>query len=106
MAHRSSNSERRRRALRLALLCAALHACSCRARKQERIWSLCTCDYVTDMDYPGKVSFEVCGEPPGKSDVAKSCALNSGVGAVLECACRAESRGPCRDSDRCRDVDR
>ena len=58
------------------------------------------------MDYPGKVRFEVCGEPSHKTDIAKSCALTSGVGAVLECACQPASGGPCRDSDRCRDVGR
>ena len=69
-----------------------------------RTWAVCTCDYVTDMDYPGKVSFDVCGEPSRRKDVAKSCALGSGVGAVLECACRPANGGPCSDRDTCRDV--
>jgi hypothetical protein len=60
---------------------------------------------MTDMDYPGKVSFEVCGEPARKTDVAKSCALASGVGAVLECACQPGGAA-CRDRDTCRDVGR
>ena len=61
---------------------------------------------MTDMDYPGKVSFEVCGEPSRKKDMAKSCALASGVGAVLECDCRPETGEACRDRDTCRDVGR
>jgi hypothetical protein len=56
------------------------------------------------MDYPSKVEVEVCGEPSIQGAIAKSCA--SSVGAVLECACKASSRGPCRDDDRCRDVDK
>jgi hypothetical protein len=101
MARRSSSKTRA-----LALLFTMLHGCDSCAPKSERTWALCTCDYVTDMDHPGKISFEVCGEPSRQSDVAKSCALTSGVGAVLECACRASSGGTCRDLETCRDVGR
>jgi hypothetical protein len=90
----------------LALVFLVAQGCDSCGPKQERTWSVCTCDYVTDMDDPGKVSFEVCGEPSRKSDVAKSCALASGVGAVLECACQSASGAACRDRDRCRDVGR
>jgi hypothetical protein len=82
-----------------------IHALVACVAKEERTWSLCTCDYMTDMDYPGKVSLEVCGEPSRKTVVAKSCALSSGVGAVLECACKAGGAA-CRDRDTCRDVGR
>jgi hypothetical protein len=58
---------------------------------------------MTDMDHPGKISIEVCGEPSQQKDVAHSCAASAGVGAVLECACQA-SGAPCRDRDTCRDV--
>jgi hypothetical protein len=101
MARRSSSDAPARA---LVIVASLLPSCdSCRAA-QERAWAICTCDYVTDMDYPGKVSFEVCGEPSLRKNVAKSCALGSGVGAVLECACRSESGGPCSDRDTCRDV--
>ena len=91
-------------ALGLALFLAAPSGCDSCGPKHERVWALCTCDYVTDMDYPGKIQVEVCGEPSIQGVIAKSCA--SSVGAVLECACRASGRGPCRDDDRCRDVDK
>jgi hypothetical protein len=55
------------------------------------------------MDHPGKISFEVCGEPSVQKNVAKTCALGAGVGAVLECACGARGE-VCRDNDVCRDT--
>jgi hypothetical protein len=85
-----------------ALVALAIAFCACRSA-EERRWAPCTCDYVTDMDHPGKIEFEVCGEPSFRKDVAKNCALGAGVGAVLECACRA-SGDVCRDHDVCRDV--
>jgi len=60
---------------------------------------------MTDRDQPGKVSFEVCGDGSRLVDVARSCALNSGVGAVIGCACQAGAGEPCRDRDICREVD-
>jgi hypothetical protein len=102
MARRSS-SDAARGIVVAASLFSSCDACN---SAQERAWAICTCDYVTDRDYPGKVSLEVCGETSRRKDVAKSCALASGVGAVLECACRAQSGGPCSDRDTCRDVGR
>jgi hypothetical protein len=87
--------------LGLALL---LPGCDSCGPRQERRWGVCTCEYMTDMDQTGKISFEVCGEPAQQKHVAKSCALGSGVGAVLECACRAGSGAACLDSETCRDV--
>jgi hypothetical protein len=101
MARRSSSDAWSRRFVVLSIV---LPGCDSCAPTQERAWTVCTCDYVTDRDYPGKVSFEVCGEPSQRTDVAKSCALGSGVGAVLACACNGASGGPCRDRDTCRDV--
>jgi len=84
-----------------------LAASGCRSNRgaPARRWALCTCEYVTDMDYPGRVKLEACGEPARRADVAKSCALASGVGAVMTCACD-EAGEPCRDGDMCRDVGR
>ena len=86
------------------LLAMILAVTGCRSfrRAESRRWALCTCEYVTDMDYPGKVKLEACGEPSRRGDVAKSCALASGVGAVMACACEADGE-LCRDEDMCRD---
>jgi hypothetical protein len=59
---------------------------------------------MTDMDQPGNISFEVCGEPDQQKGVAASCARGAGVGAVLECTCQAAGGESCRDRDTCRDV--
>jgi hypothetical protein len=72
----------------------------------ERRWTSCTCDYMTDRDQPGKVNVEVCGAAgPRLTDVAKSCALNSGVGVVIDCACEERATGACSDRDICRERD-
>ncbi len=90
----------------LVAMLASMGACGSCRRTEERLWAVCSCDYMTDMDYPGKVRIEVCGEPTRQKDVAKSCALTAGVGAVLECVCQTASGAPCRDDDTCRDVGR
>ncbi len=83
---------------------AMIEGCKSREQASQRHWSACTCDYVTDMDQPGKISFEVCGEPDQQKGVAQSCARGAGFGAVLECVCQAPSATPCLDRDTCRDV--
>jgi hypothetical protein len=88
----------------LVAFVAMLDGCKSREPAPERRWSVCTCDYVTDMDQPGKIGFEVCGDPDQKKGVAQSCARGAGVGAVIECVCQAPSATPCRDRDTCRDV--
>jgi hypothetical protein len=65
---------------------------------------MCTCEYMTDMDQPGKISFDVCGASDQRKGIAASCARGMGVGAVLGCACRAAGGASCSDRDTCRDV--
>jgi hypothetical protein len=84
----------------------AVSGCDSCRHVEARRWALCTCEYITDMDYPGHVKLEACGEPARQSDVAKSCALASGVGAVMTCSCDASRGDFCRDDDMCRDVGR
>jgi hypothetical protein len=83
----------------------AVAGCPSVRRAEARRWALCTCEYVTDMDYPGKLKLVACGEPSRRSDVAKSCALASGAGAVMTCTCEPEGE-LCRDSDICKEVPR
>ncbi len=58
----------------------AVAGCPSFRRAEARRWALCTCEYLTDMDYPGKLKLEACGET---------------------CTCEPEGE-LCRDADMCR----
>ena len=57
---------------------------------------LCTCDYLTDTDLPGKQAVVVCGASPEASrDIAAACVRDLGVGHVEVCSCERGGE-PCR----------
>jgi len=56
----------------------------------------CECDYVTDMDVPGKLDVTVCVPERGRGDqLAAGCVRDLGVGRTEKCECGMKGE-PCK----------